>query len=145
MKKESVVIERTLNAPVSKIWKVITNNDELKHWYFNIAAFEPTVGFEFSFVGKTEEGIEYIHLCKITEVIKNKKLTYSWQYKGYKGISYVSFELFEEGDKTRLKLTHEGIESIAVNGADFVKENFAKGWTYIIGTSLQKYVENNKP
>jgi uncharacterized protein YndB with AHSA1/START domain len=142
MKNESFVIERILNAPVAKVWQAIANKDEMKQWYFDVPAFEPTIGFEFSFIAKTNKGEVYTHLCKVTEVIKNKKLTYSWQYKSYKGISYVSFELFEEGDKTKLKLTHEGIETIAVNGSDFSKEKFAEGWTYIT-TSLQQYLAKN--
>jgi hypothetical protein len=48
--------------------------------------------------------------------------------------------LFEEGQKTRLKLIYTGIETIAVNGLDFAKENFVAGWTYLIGTSLPEYL-----
>ena|ERR1700744_161364 len=115
----------------------------MKQWYFDVSSFEPTIGFEFSFVGKTEKGEAFIHLCKITELIKYKKLTYIWQYEGYEGISYVSFELFEEGQKTRLKLTHTGIETIAVNGPDFAKDNFIAGWIHLIGTSLPEYLIKN--
>jgi len=140
MKKQSFSIERILNASVDKVWAAITDKDAMKQWYFDVSAFEPKIGFEFTFVGKAEKGATYTHLCKITELIKNKKLTYTWQYKGYEGISYVSFELFEEGPRTRLKLTHTGIETIAVNGAGFAKENFVAGWTYLIGTSLPEYL-----
>jgi len=48
--------------------------------------------------------------------------------------------LFDEGDKTRLKLTHAGIESFPAE-KDFARESFAKGWTHIIGTSLKEYLE----
>jgi uncharacterized protein YndB with AHSA1/START domain len=98
------------------------------------------VGFEFRFLGGTDEK-KYLHVCKITEVVAGKKLTYSWRYDGYKGMSYVTFELFAEGGKTRLKLTHEGIETFPRNDPNFAKESFAKGWTYIAGTSLKDFVE----
>jgi len=139
MKTEPFVIERTFNAPIEKVWKAITDKDLMKQWYFDIAAFEPEVGFEFSFSGGNE-GREYKHLCKITEVQQGKKLSYSWRYEGYEGNSFVTFELFSEGDKTRLKLTHEGLETFPMSNPDFVKENFAAGWTYIIGTSFEKFV-----
>ncbi|HYJ64426.1 MAG TPA: SRPBCC domain-containing protein, partial [Parafilimonas sp.] len=51
MNNESFVIERTYNAPVNKVWKAITDRDLMQQWYFNIAAFKPEVGFEFTFDG----------------------------------------------------------------------------------------------
>lgn len=141
MKSEPFVIERTFNAPISKVWKAISDNNEMKKWYFDLPDFKPKVGFEFRFLGGTEEK-KYLHICKVTEVIEGKKLQYSWRYDGYEGISYVTFELFAEEDKTRLKLTHEGIETFpAVNDSNFAKESFAEGWKYIIGKSLMEFVE----
>lgn len=141
MKNEPFVIERTYNAPIGKVWKAITDKDDMKQWYFDLAEFKPEVGFEFQFLGGKDEGTKYLHLCKITEVIPGKKLTYSWRYNGYEGNSYVTFELFPEGDKTRLKLTHEGIETFPISNPDFAKENFAEGWTYIVDKALKEFVE----
>jgi uncharacterized protein YndB with AHSA1/START domain len=140
MKQDPFVIERVLNAPVSRVWKALTDRDEMSGWYFKLKEFRPEVGFEFRFEGGPEDRL-YTHVCKITEVISEKKLTYSWRYEGYEGISYVSFELFDEGGKTRLRLTHEGLETFPANNKDFAKENFAAGWNHIIGTSLKEFVE----
>ncbi len=142
MNNEPFVIERTYNAPVNKVWKAITDRDLMQQWYFNIAAFKPEVGFEFTFDGGSKEKT-YTHLCKILEVIPNKKLSYSWRYKDYEGNSVVTFELFDEGEKTRLKLTHTGLETFPQVSKDFSKESFTQGWTHIIGTSLKNFVENN--
>jgi uncharacterized protein YndB with AHSA1/START domain len=139
MSNQPVVIERIYDVPVSKLWDAITNNEKLKKWYFQIYDFKPIVGFEFSFSGGAKG--EYKHLCKVTEVIPEKKLTYSWRYEGYPGNSFVSFELIEEGNKTKLKLTHVGLESFKDAGVDFASDKFAEGWTYILGTSLIKYLE----
>lgn len=135
-----IVIERTYNASAEKVWKAITDKDQMKQWYFDIAGFKPEAGFEFQFYGEGKTGEKFLHLCKITDVIKNKKLRHSWRYDGYEGISFVTFELFDEDGKTRLKLTHEGLETFPVTATnDFAKENFAEGWTYIIGTALKEY------
>jgi uncharacterized protein YndB with AHSA1/START domain len=142
MNNEPFVIERTYNAPVNKVWKAITDRDLMQQWYFNIASFKPEVGFEFTFDGGSKEKT-YTHLCKILEVIPNKKLSYSWRYKDYEGYSVVTFELFDEGEKTRLKLTHTGLETFPQVSKDFSKESFTQGWTHIIGTSLKNFVENN--
>ncbi len=140
MKSEPFVIERTYNAPIEKVWKAITDKDQMKQWYFDIPAFKPEAGFEFEFEAG-DENRKYLHLCRITEINPGKKLVYSWRYDGYEGNSLVTFELFAEGDKTKLKLTHEGLETFAMNNPDFAKESFAAGWTHIVGTSLKDYLE----
>ena len=85
--------------------------------------------------------MQYLHLCEVTEVIPEKKLTYSWRYDGYEGNSFVSFELFGEGEKTRLKLTHIGLESFPQENKDFAATNFEKGWDDIIHKNLREYLE----
>jgi uncharacterized protein YndB with AHSA1/START domain len=113
----------------------------MKKWYFELPAFEPVIGFKFQFYGQGHKGEQYLHLCKVTEVVPGKKISYTWSYDKYEGISEVSFELFAEGDKTRLKLTHEGLETFPANNPDFAKQSFSDGWTMLIGTLLKDFVE----
>jgi uncharacterized protein YndB with AHSA1/START domain len=141
MNAEPFVIERTLHAPVQKVWEAITDKQKMKQWYFDLSDFKPEVGFEFTFPGKGNEGQDYTHLCKITKVEPGKLLQYSWRYKNYAGNSFVTFELFPEGDSTRLKLTHEGLETFPPDTKDFARESFVGGWTYLIGKSIKEFVE----
>ena len=141
MKNEPFVIERTLNAPVQKVWEAITDKEKMKQWYFDLSDFKPQFGFEFTFPGKGNEGQDYTHLCKITKVEPGKLLQYSWRYRDYAGNSFVTFELFPEGDATRLKLTHEGLETFPAENEDFARESFVGGWTYLIGKSIKEFVE----
>ena len=134
-----LITESTYNAPVDIVWQAITDREQMKQWYFDIESFKPEVGFEFTFKGENE-GRVYIHLCKITELIPGRRLKHSWRYQDYEGISYVTFELFPEGNKTRIKLTHEGLESFPAL-PDFARNNFKEGWTMIIGTLLKDFVE----
>lgn len=136
------ITERTYNAPLPIVWKAISENEALKKWYFDLPEFKAEVGFEFTFVGGDDHQ-KYLHLCKITEVIPNQKLSYSWKYAGYEGISMVTFELFAQGNQTRLKLTHAGLETFPEKNPSFAKENFAAGWTSILGNSLNNYLENS--
>lgn len=140
MSNQPFTIERTFNAPINKVWSAITNKDEMKQWYFDLAAFKPEVGFNFQFTGGPDEGPQYVHLCEVLDVIPGKKLTYSWRYEGYEGNSFVTFELSEEGTGTKLKLTHAGLETFP-SIPDFAKKNFVAGWTDIIGRSLKEYLE----
>src|SRR5213592_2004405 len=139
---EAVVIERTFNAPIARVWKALTDAEDMRRWYFDLKEFKPEVGFEFEFAVE-HEGTKYCHLCKVTEVNPLRKLAYTWRYQGQEGDSLVTFELFPEGDKTRLKLTHEGIETFPKTPA-YARKNFEAGWTEIIGSSLKQFVEKTE-
>jgi uncharacterized protein YndB with AHSA1/START domain len=139
MENSPIVVEITLNAPASKVWKAITSDQEMKKWYFDLPGFKAEKGYKFHFNGGTEHKT-YLHLCEVLEVVPEKKLSYSWRYDGYEGNSKVSFDLTPEGDKTKLKLTHEGLETFPPN-PDFARNNFVEGWNQIIKTSLKNYLE----
>lgn len=139
-KLKPVVKEVVLNAPIVKVWKAITNKNDMKQWYFELETFRPEVGFEFQFYGGKDEK-QYLHLCQVTEVIPGRKLAYSWRYDGNPGNSLVTFELFPEGKSTKLRLTHQGLESFGTNNPDLAKENFVEGWNTIIGKSIKAFVE----
>jgi uncharacterized protein YndB with AHSA1/START domain len=142
-----LITEQIYNAPIEKVWKAITNNDDMQQWYFKLADFKPEMGFEFQFEGG-DESRTYLHFCKVTEVVPGKKITYSWSYDGFEAMSYVTWELFaqpgptfREGGKTKLILTHTGLETFPQDNPSFAKESFTKGWAYITGTSLKNYLE----
>jgi len=138
----AVVIERTFNAPVERVWSALTDVEQMRQWYFDLKEFKPTVGFEFEFVVE-HEGNRYHHLCRVIDVIPQKKIAYTWRYKGEPGDSLVTFELFGEGDKTSVKLTHTGIETFPKTPA-YARKNFEAGWTEILGSELKQFVENTQ-
>ena len=139
---EVVVIERTFNAAVTRVWEALTNVDQMRQWYFDLKDFLPEIGFEFEFVVE-HEGNTYHHLWKVTEVIPQKKIAYTWRYKGEPGDSLVTFELFPDGNKTRLKLTHTGIETFPKTPV-YARKNFEAGWTAIVGSELKQFLERSK-
>jgi uncharacterized protein YndB with AHSA1/START domain len=140
--EEAVVVERTLNAPIARVWKALTDANQMRQWYFDLKEFQPQVGFEFEFVVE-HEGNRYHHLCQVTDVVPQKKIAYSWRYKGEPGDSLVTFELFAEGNKTRVKVTHTGIETFPRTPA-YARKNFENGWTAIIGAELKQFVEKSR-
>ena len=140
--ENAVVLERTLAAPVSRVWRALTDTEQMREWYFDLEEFKPETGCEFEFRVE-HQGVNYHHLCRITEVVPEKKLAYTWRYKGEPGDSVVTFELFAERNKTRLKLTHAGIESFPRTPA-YARKNFEAGWTEIVGSSLKEFVESRE-
>jgi uncharacterized protein YndB with AHSA1/START domain len=135
---DAVIVERTLNAPVARVWQALTDVDQMREWYFDLKEFKPQVGFEFEFIVE-HEGNSYHHLCRITEVIPQKKIAYTWRYKGEPGDSLVTIDLSPESNKTKLRLTHEGLETFPKTPA-YARKNFDAGWT-AIADELKKLVE----
>ncbi|MCF8449055.1 MAG: SRPBCC domain-containing protein [Taibaiella sp.] len=141
MNKQPFVIERTFDAPLDMVWAAITDRERMKEWYFEMDAFVPEVGCEFRFSGCGHNGEKYLHLCQVLEVSQGSMISYSWRYDNHPGNSVVKFELFkEEGNRTRLKLTHAGLESFDSTNPDFAPESFADGWAEIIGNMLPKFL-----
>ena len=139
METNPVVIERVYPVTAEEIWEALTDNDKIGQWYFKLPEFKPEVGFEFRFDGGKDPERPYHHICVITSVVPLKKLSYTWRYEGYAGISEVRFELFEEGKNTRVRITHTGIETLAPGNPDFAKENFIGGWTYFLNEALKDF------
>jgi len=141
MEKKPLIVESIYDVPTEKVWNALTDNSEIKKWYFQLQDFKPKVGFKFDFLGGPDEGPQFLHLCEITQIEEGKKIAYTWKYDNYPGNSEITWELFEAGDKTRLTLTHTGLESFAENGKDFSKESFKGGWNYFLNDALKKYLE----
>ena len=123
---EAIIMERIFNAPVARVWQALTDVDQMRQWYFDLKEFKPQVGFEFEFIVE-HEGNSYHHLCRVTDVVPEKKIAYTWRYKGEPG----------------LKLTHTGIETFPKTPA-YARKNFEAGWTAIIGSELKQFVEASK-
>ena len=136
-----VIVEKIFDAPVQSVWNAITVVDEMRAWYFdNIPAFEARVGFETQFI-VTSEGREYPHLWKVTEVVPLKKISYDWRFGNYPGRGLVTFELTEQGGSTTLKLTNTVLEDFPGDVPEFERESCLAGWQYLIGQSLNEYLE----
>ena len=134
------IAEYIYNAPVKKVWQALTETDKMKQWYFpQLINFEPVVGSAFKF---KDDDSTFKKIWTVTDIINGRKLAHTWVYKGYPGVSEVTFELFAEGDKTRLKLTHTDLESFP-DEPHFARHRFEEGWATILGNNLSKFLDNN--
>ena len=143
MSNNDLIIERVFDAQIDQVWQALTNKDLMKQWYFDLPEFKAEVGFKFKFTGGPSPERQYLHLCEIKAVIPGKKLAYSWRYDGYEGNSLLTFELFPQGVKTKLKLTHAGIETFPENNPDLAISNFEEGWNHLIHISLKEFLDSN--
>jgi uncharacterized protein YndB with AHSA1/START domain len=142
MKTEILVVEKEYEASVESVWQALTDKVKMREWYFNVDDFKPEPGFEFRFKGQNE-GREFQHICVVSEAVLNRQLKHSWRYENYSGESEVTFEFISEGHKTRLILTHEGLETFPQHNPDFAVKNFSFGWNHILGIALPEYLDKN--
>lgn len=132
------VMEQVYNAPVQQVWQALTVTKQMAAWYFpQLKQFEPVVGFEFAFVN---DGSPYQKEWRVTKVVDGRLLAHNWAYKNYPGSSEVTFELFAERSKTRLKLSHTGLASFP-GDPHFARHRFEDGWKQILGRNLKDYLE----
>jgi uncharacterized protein YndB with AHSA1/START domain len=137
MTSKPLVTERVFNLPLDTVWQSLTNKNALREWYFTqLEDVKPIPGFEFKF---TDDGSAFQKEWRVTQVAEAQKFAHTWAYKGYTGLSEVSFELFAESGKTKLRITHTGLESFS-DDPHFARNRFAWGWEYI-GNKLDEYLK----
>jgi uncharacterized protein YndB with AHSA1/START domain len=134
----SLTIERNINAPALQVWRALTEIRELKKWLSFFPDFKAEAGFKTEFMLGPDDGQQYLHHVTVLEVVPGRKLAYSWDYGGMSPNSQVTFELFDEGDTTRLVLTCN-IDPLPANEPDFMK-NASAGWNYT-ADELKKFTE----
>ena len=133
-----LIKEFDYDVPIEKVWQTLTDTDKMKEWYFpQLQKFEPIVGYKFQF---DDNNPEYHKEWMVTKVIEGKTLAHSWAYKGYAGSSEVTFDLFADGNRTRLKVTQTGLESFP-NHLHFKRERFEWGWESLLGQNLKHLLE----
>lgn len=138
-----VIVEQIFNVPIIRVWKAITDLEEMKQWYFsNIDAFKPEIGSRSSFIVMSGERV-FTHLWEVSEVVAPSKIVYNWRYAEYPGDSFVSWELFEEREKTRLVLMAKVVEDFPDEIPEFKRESCIGGWQYFIQQQLKAYLEGN--
>ena len=143
MKKNDppIIVEQDFKVTITKLWDALTDLRLMQKWYFdNIPNFNAKVGFETKFT-VLSDGKEFIHLWKITDVVPYKKISYNWKYENYPGNSEVVFELFEEGEIVRLKVTVFVYEDFPDEIHEFKRESCISGWNYFIQERLKNYFE----
>jgi uncharacterized protein YndB with AHSA1/START domain len=135
-----LVFQHVYDAPIEEVWQALTDENRMRAWYFpQLKKFKPVVGFEFIF---SNDGSPYQKEWHVTKVEDGKVLAHRWIYRGYPGSSEVTFELFKEGDKTRLRLTHTGLASFP-GDAHFARHRFEDGWKQILESTLKNHLAMN--
>ena len=136
-----IVIERTYAAPAALVWKAITDAEQMKEWYMTkLTSFRAEPGFRTEFTVHFKDR-DWVHVWEVTAVVPERMIAYRWTFAGIPGESLVTFELTPEGGRTRLRLTHEGVDSFQSEANPGLERgNFLGGWTELIGKDLPAFL-----
>ena len=138
-----ISIEAFFEVSKEKVWEAITNSEAMKVWYFDISNFNLNIGTKFSFYEGGKK--EYLHEGEVLKVEDNKLFQHTWLHpEQSKGSSIVTWNIEEVGGKTKVILTHEGVESFADAGPNFTIANYEMGWNALVKTNLKNYLYNIK-
>lgn len=129
-----------LNAPIDRVWKALTDQEELATWMLVPTDFKPEIGREFTFTGMADENSDGVIRCKVKEMVKNKKLVFTWNSALIKAETLVTIELDAKGAQTQLTLVHSGWEKLPAN-AEIVRGHHDEGWDLRLNEKIKELVE----
>jgi len=118
--------EIVIDAPVEKVWEHITDPEKIAGWLMP-NDFEATVGKKF-FLECDHQGKMG---CVVKEVVRNRKLVYSFQTKNPNAATLVTITLAQEGKVTRLTLVHSGWDALPP-GEQELANNYDNGWAPLL-------------
>ncbi len=145
---DAIRLERTLDAPVDTVWRYLTEADLRREWFMGGTDARPDGEFDLlndhdnlsdDDVPNPESYAEYkgrVWSEKVLQFEPPRLLTTTFQ-GGKNGT--VTYELFAEGDRTRLLLTHSGIQS--GTGA----QDFGSGWNSHVTVLEEKLAGRSVP
>ena len=78
-----------IDAPSETVFKALSDQNELTNWFPDAAILEPRVGgkFKISFYKDSKNprmklDMDFHNEGRVVEFVENKKLAYTWQWKG---------------------------------------------------------------
>jgi uncharacterized protein YndB with AHSA1/START domain len=138
---DAIRLERLLDAPAETVWRYLTEAQLREQWFMGGTDARPGTEFELlvDHDKLSEDDVPYpeTHECFKGAVWSEKVLRFDpprlleTTFQGGKN-GTVSYELFPEGDRTRLVLTHSGI----VSPSGF--QDFGGGWTSHLAVLQEK-------
>src|SRR5258708_5858013 len=112
-----IVVEDVVPQPPEKVWKALTTAELIGRWLMP-NDFEPVVGKRFTFKTKPMGGWDGVVHCQVLEVVRQRRLVYSWTGGSDTNPKYgsrldriVTWTLQPEGLGTRGRLVHGGFRS----------------------------------
>lgn len=124
---DSIRKELTLSAPRERVWRALTDPEQLLRWFPTHSAeidLKPGGRVRFAWQDSRDEG-------EIVEVAPNERLVFRWRVEGserpYTRVTVTLDDLAEGG--TRLVLVEDGFSSLADDERRGIVAGNDQGWT----------------
>lgn len=141
MRKNEFIFTQKFSCSTNKLWRALTDPAEMVQWYFTqIPDFKAELGFTTQFNVEAPSR-DFLHIWKVTDVEKGKKIVYSWEFEGVPGKGLTAFTIEGDDSKSELTLLNTGLNSFPDKYPEFTEESCIGGWTYFIHEQLVKYLE----
>jgi uncharacterized protein YndB with AHSA1/START domain len=137
-----------IKASAETVFRALTDPAELTQWFPDAAEFEPKVGAKSRFTfykdsnrRNKERETDKVSSGRVLDMVKNKKLAYTWQPEGVPDFpeTIVTWDLESLGDnRTRVTLTHRGFTGKEPSSVSYEGHN--QGWSFFV-EELVKYCE----
>jgi uncharacterized protein YndB with AHSA1/START domain len=138
--------ETVINAPVERVWQLITEAEHLGRWFGDAGAeidLRPGGAMVLRWTGHTSRG-------RVVAVEPHTRFSYRWApFKDPGGdepnkgnSTLVEFTLQPEGDATRLRVVESGFAALATSEDQRARnrEGNTDGWEHELG-ELREYAE----
>jgi uncharacterized protein YndB with AHSA1/START domain len=128
----TLVIERKLSHPASKVWRALTQGVLMEEWLMK-NDFQPVVGHRFSFRAEPNPHWDGIIECQVLTVEPNQRLSYSWGSLGL--ASTVTFTLTPVEGGVLLRMEQSGFrpdQEQAFQGAKYGWKRFIDGLERVV-------------
>lgn len=119
-------IQRTIKAPVAKVFKAWTEPDQMNKWFGCNTADSVRISQDFKVGGEYRIDVHCTDGRTVTasgsflEIVPNRKLVYSWNNTSLEHPAtdtLVSVEFIDKGDTTEISLTHSKFDRpVSVQG-----------------------------
>ncbi|MEX2583851.1 MAG: SRPBCC domain-containing protein [Gemmatimonadota bacterium] len=123
--------ERTLRAPVDRVWAALTDAGQVEQWYgpgeefrIEVEEWDCRIGGKYRVAMHHRDGQTHTCYGEFKDLEPNRRIAYTWAWADQPPLdTLVTFALTAEGDQTRLHFTHAGFPSEEVRG------QHEMGWT----------------
>jgi uncharacterized protein YndB with AHSA1/START domain len=124
----------TVNAPRDRVFRALTDADDLKRWWITDGISEPRTGGRFRYEWKmADPSNDHVQEGAYDEVVDGERVALPWS--GPAGDSRVTFTLSDSDGATQVSLVHAGIT------AEDSYERYAQGWQGFLA-NLKSVLEN---
>ena len=128
----TLVIERKLSHPASKVWRALTQGALMEEWLLK-NDFQPVAGHRFTFRAEPNPHWNGIIECQVLAVEPNERLSYTWGSLGLE--STVTFILTPVDGGVLLRMEQTGFrpdQEQAYQGAKYGWKRFLDGLERVI-------------